>query len=131
LLQLSLETPKFYGPARGLPRNREPLLHLIRNTTLLQDYEEVGAMTVDAVRTIQTPTLLVYGNDSHFISSYDVLHETLPNCRPVLLPGGEHFGPLEQPELLTGHIQDFLKRPAPGENVRAFPRSMGAHGTVN
>ena len=25
LLQLSLETPKFYGPARGLPRNREPL----------------------------------------------------------------------------------------------------------
>ena len=46
LLQLSLETPKFYGPARGLPRNREPLLHLIRNTTLLKDYEVVGAMTL-------------------------------------------------------------------------------------
>ena len=50
LLQLSLETPKFYGPARGLPRNREPLLHLIRNTTLMKDYEEVGAMTLDAVK---------------------------------------------------------------------------------
>jgi pimeloyl-ACP methyl ester carboxylesterase len=55
LLQLSLETPKFYGPARGLPRNREPLLHLIRNTTLLKDYEVVGAMTLDAVRTIKRP----------------------------------------------------------------------------
>ena len=111
LLQLSLETPKFYGPARGLPRNREPLLHLIRNTTLLKDYEVVGDLTLEAVRTIQTPTLLVYGRDSHFISSYEYLHKALPNCKPVLLPGGEHFGPLEQPELLTEHIQKFLRPP--------------------
>ncbi len=111
LLQLSLETPKFYGPARGLPRNREPLLHLIRNTTLLKDYEVVGDLTLDAVRTIQTPTLLVYGRDSHFISSYEYLRNALPNCKSVLLPGGEHFGPLEQPALLTEHIQDFLRTP--------------------
>jgi pimeloyl-ACP methyl ester carboxylesterase len=65
-----------------LPRNREPLLHLIRNTTLMKDYEVVGDMTLDAVRTIQTPTLLVYGRDSHFISSYDFLHQALPNCKP-------------------------------------------------
>jgi pimeloyl-ACP methyl ester carboxylesterase len=76
-------------------------------------------MTLDAVRTIQTPTLLVYGRDSHFISSYDFLHQALPNCKAVLLPGGEHFGPLEQPELLTGHIQQFLKWPAP---VSTLPR---------
>ena len=115
LLQLSLETPKFYGPARGLPRNREPLLHLIRNTTLLKDYEVVGAMTLDAVRKLQTPTLLVYGKNSHFISSYDYLHKALPNCKPVLLPGGEHFGPLEQPELLTQHIQGFLRSAPVGQ----------------
>ena len=112
LLQLSLETPKFYGPARGLPRNREPLLHLLRNTTLMKDYEEVGAMTLEAVSTIRTPTLLVYGRDSHFISSYEFLHKALPNCKPVLLPGGEHFGPLEQPEALTEHILQFLREPA-------------------
>jgi len=111
LLQLSLETPKFYGPARGLPRNREPLLHLIRNTTLLKDYEVVGDLTLDAVRKIRTPSLLVYGRDSHFISSYEFLHRELPSCQPVLLPGGEHFGPLEQPELLTEHILNFLRSP--------------------
>jgi pimeloyl-ACP methyl ester carboxylesterase len=111
LLLRSLEAPKFYGPARGLPRNREPLLHLIRNTTVLKDYEVVGDLTLEAVRTIQTPTLLVYGRDSHFISSYEHLHKALPNCKPVLLPGGEHFGPLEQPELLTEHIQRFLRAP--------------------
>jgi pimeloyl-ACP methyl ester carboxylesterase len=65
------------------------------------------------VRTIQTPTLLVYGRQSHFISSYDFLHRALPNCQQVLLPGGEHFGPLEQPELLTGHILQFLREPVP------------------
>ncbi|HUD99802.1 MAG TPA: alpha/beta hydrolase [Bryobacteraceae bacterium] len=82
------------------------------------------------MRTIQTPTLLVYGRNSHFVSSYEFLHTALPNCKPVLLPGGEHFGPLEQPELLTEHIQQFLKKPLP---VRTPPptslgedRSMGA-----
>jgi pimeloyl-ACP methyl ester carboxylesterase len=94
-----------------LPRNREPLLNLIRNTSLLKDYEEVGAMTLDAVGTIRTPTLLVYGEASRFISSYEYLHTALPNCKPVLLPGGEHFGPLEQPELLVRHIQEFLGTP--------------------
>jgi pimeloyl-ACP methyl ester carboxylesterase len=66
------------------------------------------------VRTIRTPTLLVYGRDSHFISSYEYLLQALPNCKPVLLPGGEHFGPLEQPELLTQHILQFLRAPVNG-----------------
>jgi pimeloyl-ACP methyl ester carboxylesterase len=84
-------------------------------------------MTLDAVRTIHTPTLLVYGRNSHFISSYDFLHQALPNCKPVLLPGGEHFGPLEQPELLTEHIQQFLKKPAPAGSLRpvAFGEEHG------
>jgi len=108
LLQLSLETPKFYGPARGLPRNREPLIKLIRNTTLIEDYEYVGDLTLEAVERIYTPTLLVYGDKSHFLSSYHHLHKVLPNCKSVLLPGGEHFGPLEQPELLTENILKFI-----------------------
>jgi pimeloyl-ACP methyl ester carboxylesterase len=109
LLQLSLETPKFYGPARGLPRNRQPLINLIRNTTLIEDYEFVGDLTLDAVRRIRTRTLLIYGDKSHFLSSYDTLHKVLPNCESILLPGGEHFGPLEQPELLTQHMLEFLE----------------------
>lgn len=119
LLQLSLETPKFYGPARGLPRNREPLINLIRNTTLIQDYEYVGDLTLDAVGRIRTPTLLMYGDRSHFLSSYHYLHKEIPNCTPVLLPGGEHFGPLEQPELLTQHILEFLSGHAKVSNVRS------------
>lgn len=122
LLTLSLETPKFYGPARGLPRNREPLLHLLHNTTLTRDYEEVGELTLEAVGRIRTPTLLVYGKKSHFMTSYEFIHKALPNCKTVLLPGGEHFGPLEQPELLTEHILEFLREPVPGRGgLRELP----------
>jgi pimeloyl-ACP methyl ester carboxylesterase len=116
LLELSLNTPKFYGPARGLPRNREPLLKLLRETTIIQDYEHVGELTLEAVRRIETPTLLVYGDQSHFLSSFEALRKLLPNCTPLLLPGGEHFGPLEQPELLTEHIRSFVFRGEPAWN---------------
>jgi pimeloyl-ACP methyl ester carboxylesterase len=75
---------------------------------LIQDYEVVGDLTLEAVRRIHTRTLLIYGDQSHFLSSYEILHKELPNCEPILLPGGEHFGPLEQPELLTQHMLEFL-----------------------
>jgi pimeloyl-ACP methyl ester carboxylesterase len=113
LLQLSLDTPKVFGPTRGLPRNREPLIRLIQNTTLINDYEYVGALTLDAVRQIHTPILLVYGDKSHFLGSYEFLSSALPNCEPVLLPGGEHFGPLEQPDELAALIRGFVGTPIP------------------
>jgi pimeloyl-ACP methyl ester carboxylesterase len=112
LLETSLKTSKIFGPARGLPRNREPLLRLLQTTTLMSEYDDVGELTRDAVRTIRTPTLLIYGDHSQFIGSYDFLKSELPNCTPVLLAGGEHFGPLETPELLTQHIVDFVDVPS-------------------
>jgi hypothetical protein len=57
----------------------------------------VGDLTLDAVDKIQTPTLLVYGCNSHFISSYHYLENHLRHCQPVLLPGGEHFGRSRSP----------------------------------
>ncbi len=112
LLETSLNTAKFYGPARGLPRNREPLLRLLKSTTLMRDYEHVGELTRAAMKSIDIPTLLIYGEHSQFMGTYHFLKKTLPNCTPVLLPGGEHFGPLEQPDLLIRQIVDFVGAPA-------------------
>jgi pimeloyl-ACP methyl ester carboxylesterase len=117
LLEISLNTPKFYGPARGLPRNREPLIKLIRNTTLIRDYEYVGDLTLDSLRAIQTETLLVYGDRSHFLGTFRTVKHLLPNCTPLTLPGGEHFGPLEQPDLLSRHILEFAGTAAACENA--------------
>ena len=54
--------------------------------------------------------LPIVGEHSHFIKTYRFLSKALPDVKPVLLPGGEHFGPLEQPELLANEILDFLTR---------------------
>jgi pimeloyl-ACP methyl ester carboxylesterase len=128
LLNPSLETPKFYGPARGLPRNRGPLLNLIRNTTLMKDYEEPGSLTLEAVERILAPIFLIYGDKSHFLTSYDYLRRALPNCTSALLAGGEHFGPLEQPDELTAHIRRFFGAPAarPMPSLAAFRPPLAA-----
>jgi pimeloyl-ACP methyl ester carboxylesterase len=126
LFAVSLETPKFYGPARGLPRNRKPLLHLIRNTTLIRDYEHVGELTLEAVERIQTETLLIYGEHSHFLPTLEFLRRRLPNSRSILLPGGEHFGPLEQPQLLVQHMTAFFEEGR--ERVSAMAAGGGEYG---
>lgn len=108
LLNLSLDTPKFYGPARSFPRKREPLLRLINTTTIVDDYEVVNGLTPEAIAHMTTPTLVIYGDNSYFLGSYRFLEQTLPNKRTALLPGGEHFGPLEQPELLVEHMRTFF-----------------------
>jgi pimeloyl-ACP methyl ester carboxylesterase len=134
LLNLSLETPKFYGPARGLPRNRGPLLNLIRNTSLMKDYEEPGSLTLEAVERILAPIFLIYGDRSHFLTSYEYLRRALPNATSALLAGGEHFGPLEQPEELAAHIRRFFGAPAarPVTSLPAFrPPLAAAEGQGN
>jgi pimeloyl-ACP methyl ester carboxylesterase len=124
LLEASLEAPKFFGPARGLPRNRGALIRLIRETSLLRDYEEPGSLTREAVATIRTPTLLVYGEHSHFLGSLEFLQATLPDSRTSILSAGEHFGPLEQPDELVAHVREFLgTSPAPPRPRQSTPRT--------
>ncbi len=50
----------------------------------------------------------MYGDRSHFLGSYEFLRHALPNNPTILLHGGEHFGPLEQPGELVRHIRSFF-----------------------
>jgi 2-hydroxy-6-oxonona-2,4-dienedioate hydrolase len=109
MLRKSLEVPIVFGPARGLPRKGEKLLKLLDTTTMVEEYQDTAGMTLETIATIQQPVLLVYGEKSTYLGTYDALKETLPNCRPVLLEGCEHFGPLEKPDVLMEHVGPFLK----------------------
>ncbi len=113
MLTLSLKVPKIYGPATGRPRKAEPLLKLIHETTMIQDYEIVDGLSLDRIPDIRTPTLLIYGENSAFVGTYHYLRERLPNCEPILLPRTQygHFGPLEQPELLVEYVRQFCGSP--------------------
>jgi pimeloyl-ACP methyl ester carboxylesterase len=106
LLRKSLETPKKWGPLNGLPRNPKPYLRLLDSTSIAQDSERVGTLTLERLSDIQVPIYLIFSEGSAFVGTYDYLSEHLPNVRGVLLPRTEwgHFGPLEQPALVAEQI---------------------------
>jgi len=111
MIRATIDLPKQWGPLRGLPRNPKPLLKLLEDTTLPEDYREVGTLTLERLREIRTPVTLIYTERSAFIHSYEHLLEELPNVRGVLLPATEwgHFGPMEQPELVAHEIAARLQ----------------------
>lgn len=112
LIRATVGLPKQWGPLKGLPRNPKPLLRLLDETTLPEDYRRIGSLTVDRLPTIETPVILMYTEHSAFIDTFEYLLERLPDVTPVLLPRSEygHFGPLEQPERVAREIAARLDR---------------------
>jgi pimeloyl-ACP methyl ester carboxylesterase len=100
LIRATVDMPKKWGPLKGLPRNPKPMLRLLDETSLPEDYRKVGTLTLERLATIHTPVTLLYADRSAFVDTFDYLRDHLPNVNPVLLPQTEHghFGPLEQPE---------------------------------
>jgi aminoacrylate hydrolase len=61
------------------------------------------------IRQIQAPTLLIYGDRSPMMASFQALGENLPNYRTAIIPDGGHFFPLVHPETFIGYIKGFLQ----------------------
>ena len=99
------------GPARGLPRKKEPVLRLLDTTTVVKDYAVVGDLTLENLGRIPHPKLLIYDSGSPYMGTYDVIRSLLINCTPILLPPSKHrhFSPLEQPEILLEHMRAFFQ----------------------
>jgi pimeloyl-ACP methyl ester carboxylesterase len=110
MLRQSLKVPIIFGPARGLPRKGDKLLKLLDTTTLVKDYEVVGELTLENLKKILHPKLLIYDSGSPYMGVYNAIRDLLTNCTPILLPPSDHrhFSPLEEPELVVDHIKRFL-----------------------
>jgi pimeloyl-ACP methyl ester carboxylesterase len=106
MIRATIDLPKQWGPLKGLPRNPKPLLRLVDETSLPQDYRQVGTLTLERIGSIHTPVVLMYTERSAFMPTFEYLNDHLPNAQAVLLPSTEwgHFGPMEQPELVAQHI---------------------------
>jgi pimeloyl-ACP methyl ester carboxylesterase len=116
LIRATVDLPKMWGPLRGLPRNPKPMLRLLDETSLPEDYRKVGSLTLDRIGSITTPVVLMYTESSAFVDTLEFLQERLPDADAVLLPRSQygHFGPLEQPELVAREIAARLGVEAAG-----------------
>jgi pimeloyl-ACP methyl ester carboxylesterase len=71
-------------------------------------------MTVDDLRRIDRPVLVMVGDDDAPTYEHTVtLFESLPQGQLAVVPGTSHFLPMEKPELVTSLILDFLAEGAP------------------
>jgi pimeloyl-ACP methyl ester carboxylesterase len=124
MLRRSIEIPIVYGPARGLPRRKDRVIKLMETTTLLADYQVVNELTLENLATIPHPKLLIYDGESAWLSTFRVLRDVLKNCKSVILPGSElrHFAPLDAPELLVDHLNEFLN--IQGERPRTHDKDV-------
>jgi pimeloyl-ACP methyl ester carboxylesterase len=108
LVRASINLPMVFGFRKGKPRRAAPLMRLMETTTAAVDYSDEAGMSLDKICRTPHPTLVVYGEDSVFMDTYEYLRKNLPNCTALLMPDSEHFGPLEQPEFLMEHMREFL-----------------------
>lgn len=110
MLRRSVRIPIVYGPARGLPRRRERILQLMDTTTMAADYGVVAELTLENIARILHPKLLIYDSASAWLSTLAVLRNILSDCTSVMLPASElrHFAPLDAPDLIVGHLTQFL-----------------------
>jgi pimeloyl-ACP methyl ester carboxylesterase len=72
--------------------------------------------TSERLQDIKVPTLILVGDDDHFIVSdmshraaADILAKGIPNSRLVVLPGERHSYFYSEPEKVHGLMRDFLK----------------------
>jgi len=116
MLRQTVNVPIQFGPFKGHARRKNNIANLLDKTSIVQDYEKVAGLTLDKINTIRRPTLALYGEKSHFLITYEYLRDKIPNCTAVLLPGGDHYGPLENPALVVEHLKKFI-----GSNHQILP----------
>jgi len=109
MLRQTVKVPVRYGPFKGRPRRENSIIKLLDTTTIVKDYEKVAGMTLEKVEKLSRPMLALYGEKSHFLITYEYLRDHVPNCKAVLIQGGDHYGPMEKPELVIEHLRAFLQ----------------------
>ncbi len=108
LVRSSVNLPMLFGFRKGRARRAGPLVRLMDTTTAAKDYCELAGMTLDKIDRIDHPALVLFGEDSVFLGTYEYLRDHLVNPTCFLMPDSEHFGPIERPELLIRHVRAFL-----------------------
>jgi pimeloyl-ACP methyl ester carboxylesterase len=109
LMAQMLKLRGHYWRGMGAQRALARLSRLSNTTSFGKEYREASDLTLETIRQIQAPVLLIYGDRSPLKASFQSLRESLPKCRAVIIPNGGHFFPLEHPRMFVEHVSTFLR----------------------
>jgi len=88
-----------------------------------QMFASEPTMTVDDLRRIEAPTLVMVGDDDLIKLSHTVeLYESLPNGQLSVVPATSHVLPLEQPDVVANIVLRFLAAPVPPQTMMPVRR---------
>ena len=93
----------------GIQRAVTRLSRFFNTTSFDKEYQENPGLTLEMIQGIHVPTLLIYGDRSPNMASFQSLHDNIPDCKTAIIPDGGHFYPLEHPEAFVKHIKGFLQ----------------------
>jgi pimeloyl-ACP methyl ester carboxylesterase len=96
----------FFVPRLGA-RAMDKYRKLITGTRAHEEFLDLTGLTVEGLRAIRTPTLLVYGSQSPFLPTRDGLLREIPGCRCEMLEGGGHNFPFMMPDRTAQAIRAF------------------------
>ncbi len=99
------------SPDHPLPPRGKRLVRLLTQTTMIRDYEAPSELTRERLPALTIPTLLVYGADSSYHPSLELLRKTLPHHTEVVVAKADHFTVLQRSIALP--IRQFLELATP------------------
>lgn len=82
---------------------------LMETTTAKQEFDEGEQITQEDIKTIAMPTLAVYGEYSHCLTSCSKLKELIRDCQVVIHPKVGHFHPAVEPKMFVETLGQFLQ----------------------
>lgn len=114
VFQRTLDVPITYGMRKGQKRDsgRGRLLRLLDNTTACDDLSAVAGLTEEAIARITPLTLLLYGERTRFLGTFEHLRDNMLNVRSWLVPNRGHQLPLIRPATFINSIKSFWSDPS-------------------
>lgn len=124
LLQKIQEAPLMHGVARGRKRNPKHIERMVQGMEMIRqahaelaDLEEanlqkfMASVTVDNLHQIPHPVLMIYEQDSFFLSSHDELRSRLPNTQSAFVPPAaiKHLSVLDRSKTMAAYCLAFLR----------------------
>jgi pimeloyl-ACP methyl ester carboxylesterase len=81
---------------------------------VIRMWTEEPTLTVEDVASIQSPTLVLAGDDDLMTMAHTTaLYEALPRGQLAVIPGASHAVPMEKAELVNQLVLDFLSAGEP------------------